>query len=203
LYVAGNLGNKLYEFDTATGKVLRAWDTGVAPFDVVLTAGKAYVSNLGGRRPGESDLTVPAGRGTRVRVDPVRYIANEGSVSVVDLATGQVKDEVMVELHASALAVSPDGQYVVVANSGSDTLSVINTQTDQIVEKIWMRQSPGDPFGAQPNALAFHPDGKQLFVCNGTQNAVAVVQFEPAEKESAVIGLIPVGWFPGAVLPIK
>jgi YVTN family beta-propeller protein len=199
LYVAGNLGNKLQEFDTATGKVLRSWDTGVAPFDVVLAAGKAYVSNSGGRRPGRSDLTAPAGRETIVRVDPVRYIANEGSVSVIDLATGQVKDEVIVELHASALAVSPDGQYVVVANSGSDTLSVIDTQTDQVVDKIWARQSPGDMFGAQPNALTFHPNGKRLFVCNGTQNAVAVVQFEPAEKESAVIGLIPVGWFPGAV----
>ena len=199
LYVAGNLGNKLQEFDTATGKVLRTWDTGVAPFDVVLAAGKAYVSNSGGRRPGKSDQTAPAGRETSVRVDPIRYIANEGSVSVIDLATGQVKDEVIVELHASALAVSPDGKYVVVANSGSDTLSVIDTQTDQIVEKIWARQSPGDLFGAQPNALAFHPDGKRLLVCNGTQNAVAVVQFEPAEKKSAVIGLIPVGWFPGAV----
>jgi len=203
LYVAGNLGNKLHEYDTETGEVLRSWDTGVAPFDVVLAAGKAYVSNSGGRRPGKLVLTAPAGRETRVRVDPVRYIANEGSVSVIDLVTGQVKDEVIVELHASALAVSPDGQYVVVANSGSDTLSVIDTQTDQVVEKIWARQSPGDLFGAQPNALAFHPDGKRLFVCNGTQNAVAVVHFDPADKESSIAGLIPVGWFPGAVVVDK
>ncbi|MBN2375320.1 MAG: bifunctional YncE family protein/alkaline phosphatase family protein [Sedimentisphaerales bacterium] len=199
LYVAGNLGNKLHEYDTETGDLLRTWDTGVAPFDVVLAAGKAYVSNSGGRCPGESDMAAPAGRETRVRVDPVSYIANEGSVSVIDLVAGQVKDEVIVELHASALAVSPDGRYVVVANSGSDTLSVIDTRTDQVVEKIWARQSPGDMFGAQPNALAFHPDGKRLFVCNGTQNAVALVEFEPAEKESSVVGLIPVGWFPGAV----
>jgi DNA-binding beta-propeller fold protein YncE len=52
LYVAGNVANKLHELEAATGKVLRSWDTGVAPFDVVLAAGKAYVSNLGGRRPG-------------------------------------------------------------------------------------------------------------------------------------------------------
>lgn len=200
LYVAGNLGNKLYEYDTETGEVLRNWDTGVAPFDVVLVAGKAYVSNLGGRLPGESDVTASAGKGIQVRVDPESYIANEGSVSVIDLASGQIKDEVIVDLHASALAVSPDGKYVVVANSGSDTLSVIDTETDKIVEKIWTRQSPGDLFGAQPNAMAFHPDGELLYVCNGTQNAVAVVEFEPAERKSAVIGLIPVGWFPGAVV---
>ena len=43
-----------------------------------------------------------------VRVDPVRHIPDEGSVTVVDLAAGKVKAEIMVELHPSALAVSPD-----------------------------------------------------------------------------------------------
>jgi len=107
---------------------------------------------------------------------------------------------VLVGLHASALAVSPNEQYVVVANTGSDTLSVIATDTDQVVERIWARQKPSDLFGAQPNALCFDRKGKRLFVCNGTQNAVAVVEFEPADNASAVTGLIPVGWFPGAVV---
>jgi YVTN family beta-propeller protein len=199
LYVVGNLGNKLHEIEAGTGKVLRSWDTGLAPFDVVLVGEKAYVSNEGGRRPGKGDLTAPAGKGTRVRVDPVRHIPNEGSVTVVDLADGTVKSEIMVELHPSALAVSPNRRYVVVANTGSDTLSVIDTKTDTVVEKIWARQTPADLFGAQPNALAFDRSGKQLFVCNGTQNAVAVVQFEPEDNASKVTGLIPVGWFPGAV----
>ena len=41
--------------------------------------------NWGGRRPGAESVTGPAGRGTLVRVDSVRHIANEGSVSVIDL----------------------------------------------------------------------------------------------------------------------
>ena len=56
----------------------------------------------------------------------------------------------------------------------------------------------GRPFGAQPNALAFDKSGKKLFVCNGTQNAVAVFQFKPGQ--SKLLGLIPVGWFPGAIV---
>jgi len=60
LYVVGNLGDRLHEMDPVSGKVLRSWDTGVAPQDVVLARGKAYVSNRGGRRPGEDDLTAPA-----------------------------------------------------------------------------------------------------------------------------------------------
>src|SRR5205085_1845329 len=106
--------------------------------------------------------------------------------------------EILTGLHASGLAVSPNGHYVVVANAGSDTLSVIDTRSDRIVETIWARQEPGDLFGAQPNALTFDRSGKTLFVCNGTQNAVAVIQF--AAGKSRMLGLIPVGWFPDAVV---
>ena len=88
LYVALNLSNRLAELDAATGKVLRLWDVGVAPYDVVLAGHKAYVSNWGGRRPDANSVTGPAGHGTLVRVDPVRYIASEGSVSVIDLEPG-------------------------------------------------------------------------------------------------------------------
>jgi YVTN family beta-propeller protein len=105
--------------------------------------------------------------------------------------------EILTGLHAGALALSPNGRWLVVANAGSDTLSIIDTHTDQIVETICARQNPGDLFGAQPNALAFNQAGKTLFVCHGTQNAVAVFQFKPGK--SKLLGLIPVGWFPGAV----
>ena len=106
----------------------------------------------------------------------------------------------MTGLHASALAVSPDGRHVVCANAASDTLSVIDTRTDAVVETIWAKPSPADLFGAQPNALAFDPAGRTLYVANGTQNAVAVVAFDPASRESKLRGLIPVGWFPGALV---
>ena len=203
IYVAGNLSNRLLELEAATGKVLRTWDAGVAPYDVVLCKNKIYASNWGGRRPDADSVTGPAGRGTFVRVDE-RSIASEGSVSVIDLGSSindlghdMRQSEILTGLHACALALSPNGKFLVVANAGSDTLSVIDTRSDKIVETICARQNPGDPFGAQPNALAFDKSGKKLFVCNGTQNAVAVFQFKPGE--SKLLGLIPAGWFPGAI----
>ena len=199
LYVCGNLSNTLLELDTESGKLLRKFDVGVAPYDVVLVGKKAYVSNWGGRRPGKDDLSGPAGRGTVVRVDPVRHIASEGSVSVIDLSGGKPAVEIVVGLHASALGVAPDGQYVVCANAGSDNLSVIDTPTDKIAETIWAKEKPSDLFGASPNALAFSKGGTTLYVANGTQNAIAVIDFDPAERESKLRGLIPVGWFPGAL----
>jgi YVTN family beta-propeller protein len=197
LYVALNLSNRLAEIDAGTGKVLRLWDVGVAPYDVVLVGSKAYVSNWGGKRPKPGDLTGPAGRGTEVKVDPVRHIAVEGSVSVVDLAANKITTEILTGLHASALAATPNRRYVVCANAASDNLSVIDTRADKVVETIWVKQSPADLFGASPNALAFDAKGKTLYVANGTQNAVAVIEFKPGR--SKLIGLVPVGWFPGAI----
>jgi len=199
LYVCGNLSNRLLEIDTGTAEVLRTFDVGVAPFAVVLARGKAYVSNWGGRRPAPGDLTGPAGQGTEVRVDPVRHIAGEGSVSVVDLGAGTVSTEILVHLHASALALSPDGRWLVCANAASDNLSVIDTAADAVVETIWVKASPADLFGASPNALAFAGDGLTLYAANGTQNAVAAISFSPAKRKSRLKGLIPVGWFPGAL----
>jgi YVTN family beta-propeller protein len=198
LYVVLNLSNRLAEMDAQSGKILRTWNVGVAPYDVVLKGDKAYVSNWGGRRPDSTSVTGPAGRGTRVRVDPVRFIASEGSISIVDLAHPGHPSELLTGLHTSALTLSPNRRYLVAANSASDTLSVIDTQTDQIVETIWTRQNPGDLFGASPNALAFDRTGHRLYVCNGTQNAVGVIEFDPGR--SKLLGLIPVGWFPGAMV---
>jgi YVTN family beta-propeller protein len=197
LYVVLNLSNRLAEMDARTGKILRTWNVGVAPYDVVLHGNKVYVSNWGGRRPDADSVTGPAGRGTTVRVDPVRFIASEGSISIIDLTQIGKQSELLTGLHTSALALSPNERYLVAANSASDTLSVIDTRTDRIVETIWTRQNPGDLFGASPNALAFDRNGHRLYVCNGTQNAVAVIEFDPGK--SKLLGLIPVGWFPGAI----
>ena len=199
IYVAGNLSNRLLELDAATGKVLRTWNVGVAPFDVVLAGHKIYVSNWGGRRPDAGSATGPAGRGTLVRVD-ARSIASEGSVSVIDLAQGQVSAvprEIVIGPHACALALAPNGKFLVAASAGSDMVSVIDTRSDEVVETLTARQQPGDPFGAQPDALAFDASGKILYCANGSQNAVAVFQFSP--RETKLLGLIPAGWFPGAL----
>ena len=198
LYVALNIANKIVELDAASGKVLRTWDTGVAPYDIVLSQDKLYVSNWGGHRPGTNSLVGPIGRTGTVRVDSYS-VASVGSVSVIDLSDNRpaATREILTGRHACALALSPNGKYLAVANAGSDTISVIDTPTDQIVETLFARQKPGDPFGAQPNALVFDKQGKRLFVCNGTQNAVAVFQFKPGGSE--MLGLIPVGWFPCSI----
>ena len=199
LYVCGNLSNRLHEIDVRSGKVVRSFDVGVAPYDVKVVGGTAIVSNWGGRRPEAGDLVGPAGKGTVVRVDTVRHTANEGSVSFIDLAMGATS-EVMVGLHPSGLAVTPDRKVVVCANAASDQLSLIDIAGRQVLETVWAKHSPADLFGATPNALVFDPSGARLYVANGTQNAIAVFDFDSEDRgETKMIGMIPVGWFPGAI----
>ena len=199
LLVCGNLSNTLLELNLADGKLVRKIPVGVAPYDVVLHGNKAYVSNWGGRIPEADSLTGPAGRGTTVRVDPVRHIANEGTISIVDLNSGLVESR-FVGLSPSDLALSPDGKFVVCANANSDSVSILSTQAGQVIETVSVHAKPSELFGASPNALAFDADGKTLYVANGSQNAIAVIGFDPEDRgDTKLKGLIPVGWFPGAV----
>jgi YVTN family beta-propeller protein len=198
LYVCGNLSNRLFELDAADGKLRRSFDVGCLPYDVLLAGGKAYVSNWGGRRPAASDLVGPAGRGTTVKIDPVHNVACEGSVTVIDLEGGAPPVEIVTGTHASALALSPDGRWLVCANATADNLSVIDRTTNQVAETIWAKANPADLFGAQPNALCFDPSGRRLYCANATHNAVAVIDFAPPGG-SKLLGLIPVGWFPDAL----
>jgi len=201
LYVCANLSNRVHEIRTSDATLLRSWNVGVAPYDVVLVQNKLFVSNWGGRRPEAGDLVGPAGRGTTVRVDPVRHIASEGSVSVIPLDQDTPAAEVLTGLHASGLAVSPDGRYVVCCSAASDTLSVFEAATNQVVDTVWVKHRPSDLFGASPNAACFAADGQRLYVANGSQNAIAVLHWEPAKKGgSRLLGYIPVGWYPGAVV---
>ncbi len=193
-----NLRNTLAEIDLTSGKILREMAVGNAPFGVVIVGRKAYVSNWGGRLPDGDSTSGPAGSGTPVRVDPVRHIANDGSVSIVDLATGKTTGEIVVGLHPSAIVATPDGRHVLVANSNSDTVSVIDAKRDEVIETISTRPAEKMLFGSGPVALAISRDGKTLYVANGTNNAVAVVRFKPGHSE--LVGCFPTGWYPAGLV---
>ena len=152
LYVAGNLSNRLLEIDVDTGKTLRTIAVGALPYDVAIVGDKIFVSNWGGRQFAGKGKSGPAGQGTTVRVDPVRYIADDGSVSVVDVQSGKVVKEIVTGARATGLAVSPDQRFIAVADVGADAVSVIDVRSLDVVETISLRWQPKDLFGASPDA---------------------------------------------------
>ena len=196
LYVTLSRNNTLAAIDLAT-LAIKEIPVGVAPYDVVLLSEeKAYVTNWGGRHPSEGEPTYHTS-GTKILVDPETGIANNGTVSVVDLVAGKQVKYIQVGLHPTGMAMSPDRKYLYVACANSDVVSVIDTKTDQVVQEISVRLDKSLPFGSAPNALTVSPDGKFLYVANGTDNAICVVRLG---TPATVIGYIPTGWDPGQVI---
>jgi YVTN family beta-propeller protein len=196
IYVTLSRNNALAVLNLADAKVTEI-PVGIAPYDVVMvTESKAYVSNWGGRKPRRGESTYNTS-GSQVLVDPESGIANNGSVSVVDLAANKTVKDIEVGLHPGGMVLSPDRTRLFVACANSDIVSVINTATDEVVEEISVHLENDLPFGSAPNALAISQDGKILYVANGTDNAICVIRIG---VPSQVIGYIPTGWYPSSVI---
>ena len=182
--------------DLDSGKVKGTVRTGIAPFGVRLDrAGTvAYVSNWGGRFPHAGDETRTTGMrpGADHAVVDARGIASTGTVSRVDLATMKVTDNIETGLHPTALVWDEPRARLYVANSNSDTVTVIDTQTNRVAHTFRIEPFQKNAEGVAPNALAVSADGKTLYVACGGINAVAVMR----ARDGRVEGLIPTAWYP-------
>ena len=198
LYVALNRAHALGVVDLATRTVAQV-PTGAFPYTTVTGKDglKVYVSNWGGRTPQPGDATDGS---NPVVVDAATGIANNGTVSVYDTTAQRVVKTIELGLHPSAMALSPDGTRLYVANANSDSISVIDTAADTVVKIIDVRPDSSAPLGSAPNAIAISEDGQTLYVANGGNNAVAVIQ--PSASDP-IRGFIPVGWFPTALALTK
>lgn len=186
-------------------------EVGVAPYMICQPrADRCYVSNWGGNHPVAGDATGDTA-GSPVRVDPRTRVANDGTVSILGLVDGSWKlaKTLRVGLHPCGMVASPGNRFVYVANANSDSVSVIDTRSEEVVETIACRPEARLPFGSGSNAVAVSHDGSTLYVANGANNCIAVVRLQTRDKNgqpertaepSRVVGLIPTGWYPGVIL---
>src|SRR5262249_12506800 len=65
-----------------------------------------------------------------------------------------------------------DGRRLYIANTGSDSLSVIDTQTNRLASTISIAEK-GSRFGASPSACTV--EGDRLYVTLANMNAVAIL----------------------------
>ena len=195
LYIALNRSNTLAVFDLQTNTVIKEIPVGNAPTGVALANGKVYVSNRGGRAAQKGDFTNDSS-GTPIVAHPESGYAVTGTVSVVDIKTEREIKSVEVGLHPSGLLVS--GRRLFVANSNSDSVSVIDTELDKVIKTILIKPFKNALFGSSPNALAIMD--KRLVVSLGASNCLAVYglghQFGGVEFQ----GLIPTGWYPSGIV---
>ena len=213
LYVLLNGNNKVIKQDFLTGDTIWSVDSGVAPYGLTMASGKLYVTNWAGRNPetGDDEVAgVPWGA-ARVNNKTSGGATREGSVAVIDPASGKIIKDIIVGLHPNSIISDKSGKFVYVTNSNSDNVSVINTSDDNIAETVSVRLQPAiNPFfGDSPNALCLTPDEKNLYVANGMDNALAVIRLgkkaavKANDQNSSVIGFIPTGAYPSAICVLK
>ena len=126
------------------------------------------------------------------------YVTSERDGVVSSLIPGSAEPEkrIMVGDNPVALLLDRSQNRLYVANAGSDTISIVDTQSDTVVDTLILRpeDARGLP-GATPLGMALSIDEKRLYVVLADMNAVAVTDLVRRQ----VIGYIPVGWYPTAV----
>ena len=176
---------------------------GNAPHSIVIdsTGTTAYVSNEGGRIATQEDFQINSA-GTEIVADAYVGAAITGTVSVVDLASLTVTANIETGLHPTGMAFY--GKYLLVANTYSDTISVIDTTTNEVTRTINLALPIGVPgagqpaYGAAPDSIAVDAKNGIAYVALYNANAVAVVNLSNATNP--VVGMIPVAYAPASVV---
>jgi len=201
LFAANMENDSLSTIDTATRKVesetslsLPNAPRGEFPFWVaVRSAGEAGAPGVFplNRARRQSLRSKDSGDGSPLKVyvsslrdDQVIRIGRNGGLRVIPVGDGPNK-----------MVLSADERRLYVANGNSDSISVIDTDSDTVLGTIPLSR-PGDRLkGANPNSLALSNDQRFLFATLGGENAVAMVDLASLR----VIGRIPTGWYPNSV----
>ena len=203
-YALLNQNDTLTQINLSTKQQGTQIRVGNAPHSVVIGSNgtTAYVSNEGGRAATQADFQIWSA-GTEIVADQVVGAAVTGTVSVVDLPSMTVTANISTGLHPTGLALY--GKYVLVANTYSDTISVIDTTSNTVAYTINLGLPIGIPgageaaYGAAPNSIAVDAKNNLAYVALYNANAIAVVNLKKGVT-NPVEGMIPVAYAPSSVV---
>jgi DNA-binding beta-propeller fold protein YncE len=89
-----------------------------------------------------------------------------GSVSVFDFESGSKIKDIITGEETEGVGVTPDGRWVWAGNRAQDTVSIIGTESLQLVKTL---DSPGFPYRVE-----FTPNGKYALVPHATSGSLMV-----------------------------
>ncbi|MET9023225.1 hypothetical protein ABZV93_24955 [Actinopolymorpha sp. NPDC004070] len=171
----------------------------IAPRDLAMVGNKLYVSNEGGWPAKAGDATLNS-YNTDVPADPKTAATTTGTVSVIDLANPAADaTSIDVGLHPTALYAKKGALFV--TNTNSDTVSVIDTANDEVVQTIATQPWPEAKVGYEPDAVTLTDDG-HLLVTLGRANAVAVYRYTKPLEPVSYVGLLPADYFPSEITTV-
>ena len=191
LFIAENLGDTLAVVELQGKRVVQRIKTESYPYAVAVSpANEVYVSAWGG---------------TTVSV----FVSGNKGVL-------RERGRITVGRHPSALLLNRNGSRLFVASATTTSVAVVDTRSMRVLTSLLDPPPAGPNQGSTPNALALSNDGMRLYVAEADNNAVAVFQLSRttagitatrgarltngAQGANRLIGRIPVGWYPSALL---
>jgi YVTN family beta-propeller protein len=141
-YAANSGSNNITVFDKKEGQVVGVIATGRGPRGIALDrrSRKGYVT-----------------------------LAEDDTIEVIDAEAWEVISHLRLQAgdHPREPALSGDGSILFTANSGSDTVSVVDTASLIEVNRI--------PVGQGPNSVLMGREGKRAYVFNALSNTISVI----------------------------
>jgi YVTN family beta-propeller protein len=90
------------------------------------------------------------------------------------------------KLASSCIAITPDGRLILVANPDSNSLSMVDSETNLLIDEI--------PVGLEPRGLVISMDGLQAYVTNKGSDALMVIDLSTHQISQEIpLGDQPVG----------
>ena len=99
---------------------------------------------------------------------PVVYVTNYKDGTVTVIGEDNETTEIDVDDGPVGVAVTPNGNYVYVANSDDDTVSIIDTKTETVIDTLNV--------GDGPWGVAVGAEGDYVYVTNSFSDTVTVIQ---------------------------
>ena len=134
----------------------------------------------------------------------ILYISCWGCDKVISFDTRKeiVTGWIPVGDNPNDLCATRNGKYLFVCNANDNSVSVISTGQNRVIETLNTALFPDSPSGSTTNSLALSEDEKTLYIANADNNCLAVFDVSnPGTCKSK--GFIPAGWYPTCVRVVK
>jgi len=96
-------------------------------------------------------------------------LSGDDRIEVVDVTAVEVIDKINLSIgdHPQEMAITPDGKFLVTANTGSNTASIIDLFSLTEVSRVRV--------GNGPNSVLMDPSGRRAYVFNTLSNTISVI----------------------------
>ena len=119
-------------------------------------------------------------------------------VAVFDPVGLKVKSTINVGSNPNDMTLTRNGKYLFVTHANDNSVSVIETATQKVIEVFTSSVVPESLAGSTTNAVALSSDEKKLYIANADNNCLAIFDVsEPGDSRS--LGFIPTDWYPTSV----